>query len=1606
MSRVKINMSDIEKVMLLLQQSMDQNKILMEQSSKLLTENESFKTFINKNLLNQTSNVLVQQVMGPVKFSSTFKTFTELNCAMEKFELWRQTFLSTLPSTLHVILTNDALSGNDAHDKLLLDAIILGFGERIIDYSNKETRSDPIKIWKQINDKFNPTSEAAYAKYQIKYNAFTMDNKTDPEVLFNRLNRIREQLVSCGDVITPRAYREKMFQTLLPYYPRQVDTIKNIIALKVDETGKTEEEIHILMMIRRLSAIVQANFDAQDNITPKAHKVTTETISVCPTCNKNHGTNACWVKLGVKCENCGGVHPTKFCRKVKPEMVAPVPGATHIPQTMAVTRIAMMARTLHSTMNNDGTLVIDPLAFNISAPSNRMFVDSGCTDGMTNNRQLFHQFQSQLPTNANGAGGDLAILGSGTVLYNVSVHYTGQEQMVEASTKMLYVPKLSINLFSVKQATANGCKVTFYPHQKFTEKKCAGYIKLNNGMKVVLHIDSRVGLYYFDIQPTTTAMLTTVNIEVKVDSEQGTKKITKNKSTKFESQEVLKNTDEDVNVFNRRLGYVDSRVLDRISKIHNYSLAGQLESNPSLVSITNIKKQSIPRNPISNNYIPLQEFVIDTGGPYHPKSSNGDSYAYLGICRSTRMSFIGFGKDITGNSMTNWLKHLQVNEFPIFFKDCKLGTVLSDCHGGFDSKVFGDLLLDSKIAHRFTTPHTAESRGVVEQSITQNLNKSITLMNQAQLYGPYRTVWNHAMVHSNTIRRLLPSRYIKDNVSPLVRSNNAQYAARILKHIKMFGSLAVLHQEKLLRTKFDDRGQRAIYLGMELNKFCFETGVFINLEKNTYPIYSRHFHVFEGQTIFDSIKADPTLAPQASQLIQDSKSEDNEVDTFNTQHNLDYLSAVVEASLLRYDNRIRIDNVNIVDPVVNNDQRNIDNDDLLFPGNNVRYEPLGVLQADNMDSNQQTPLTSHNNSMLDNNNSNFSDGHESDLSLESVIESRGHRDRDQHHINYADYHSDDSDIINYTDNDDSDYDPSAMAIYNVYGAHSDNAIAAFNISKSDIKPPGNLKELELHKYKEQFKASDYKEHYALIANKTWIEVYAPKDAIVLNTTLLRTVKADIYGELTTKSRYIVLDEKKKSPVPETNIITKDAENYSPVVSYVLLRIVLVLAAYLRLDVDHYDFSTAFLNAPCPFDIYIKPYPGWAPKGIVYKLKKMLYGLQGAPKQWYLMLLKWLTTEGFQSSESEKCFMFKIEPGSEKLWIIVVFYVDEFISTGTWISERARIKTKLFADFKMSDLGKIGSQVTCIGYEILYTSDGLLLHQHNYVMNLLQFYSMESCYPVVIPAKPGKNNFFEAVIDESLRDKIIKFVGKMWFLVRVSRFDCLNATRELANNVHRPSVILWEACMYLMRYLKGTPYMGLFYPYGTSEATINDLKILVSDPHFQLHASSDASFNSDTGTSKSITGMKICLGKATILVSSKLQSTLAMNTTAAEYAAASDTVNELMHIKAILEPLFKINYPIKLTMDNTAAIRIGYNAFGTKNGKYITLRYHNVRNSVLDGDIILVFHKTHNFDVDMFTKNEPKVTFITNRNSICGITYEYILYLLECAQGTLAKEHFI
>ena len=1019
---------DINELTKLLAASLEQNKILMDNNLLLSTENKAVIDALKSMYSTKSSTPLVgvQQVMGPVKFPLTFKSFTDLSCSTEKFEIWKQNFLSSLPAALCDTLISNKLSGHKENDKLLLDTIILGFGERVLDYSTIKSRENAVTLWLHINAKFNPISTAAYAKYVVQYENYVMDSSTDPEILFNRLQNLRDKIQACGDIITDKAYREKLFKMCSSLYPTQIESIKNMIAIKIDETNDVEKDEHILFMIKRLQALIQANYDAKDN-NPKVLKVTTG--QECPHCHRHHGTASCWLQQGIKCDNCGGVHPTNKCRKViQNTNTPPIPGATTIPKiSMKVTRTAMMVtnspRTLNSITKNDGSVLIDPVAFTIRAPSNRFYVDSGCSDNMTPHKGLFESYANQIPTHANGAGGELAILGKGIVACLINAVQDTIVSQIESETTMLYVPGLSITLYSVKGATANGCKVVFYPQSKYTEKQCAGYIKLRNGYKVKLLIDPTVGLYYFDIVTAihNNVMCTTVEVNIYGDSTKQVKPVAINKRNQAQ---VVKESDKniispsdsdktnikfDINCLSKRLGYVDERLIRRLSAIHNYTMEGVLLPPPTSVVVSNIKKSHIPRNPISHKYYPLQELQIDTGGPYI-KSIEGNRYQYKAICRGTRISFVGFGTHLNAESICDWLEQLIVNEFPVFFKDTKVQHIMSDCHGGFESSLLGAMLVQRKIGQQFTTPHTAESRGVVEQSITQGINKAITLMNNAQLYGPYRKCWQQAVAQSNVIRLILPCRYIKDNVSPLVRNGNIDIASKYVQHLRTFGCLAVIHIEKLSRTKFDDRGNRALYLGFALNRFGAHTGVFLNLETNVFPIYSRHFQLFENKTIFDTLNEDPTIAPQAQKFVNDLVYDEQDVkDTFQVNYNLEYLQAVVNANALRYENRIIIDNVNF-----ENNMNDIINVEALEDA------PAPIVPPENEeDSHYSDADDSHEDS----------DPNESDLAAtpDNYNNQRENRNLNQD-INYADYNTGDSD---YTDNDndsDEDYDPESAYV--------------------------------------------------------------------------------------------------------------------------------------------------------------------------------------------------------------------------------------------------------------------------------------------------------------------------------------------------------------------------------------------------------------------------------------------------------------------------------------------------------------------------------------------------------------------------------------------------
>lgn len=80
------------------------------------------------------------------------------------------------------------------------------------------------------------------------------------------------------------------------------------------------------------------------------------------------------------------------------------------------------------------------------------------------------------------------------------------------------------------------------------------------------------------------------------------------------------------------------------------------------------------------------------------------------------------------------------------------------------------------------------------------------------------------------------------------------------------------------------------------------------------------------------------------------------------------------------------------------------------------------------------------------------------------------------------------------------------------------------------------------------------------------------------------------------------------------------ETFSPVSKKDSLRIIMALVAHYDLELHQMDVKTAFLNGSLEEEVYMDQPEGFSLKGkehMVCKLKKSIYGLKQASRQWYL-----------------------------------------------------------------------------------------------------------------------------------------------------------------------------------------------------------------------------------------------------------------------------------------------------------------------------------------------------------------------------------------------------
>ncbi|RVW81532.1 Retrovirus-related Pol polyprotein from transposon TNT 1-94 [Vitis vinifera] len=242
----------------------------------------------------------------------------------------------------------------------------------------------------------------------------------------------------------------------------------------------------------------------------------------------------------------------------------------------------------------------------------------------------------------------------------------------------------------------------------------------------------------------------------------------------------------------------------------------------------------------------------------------------------------------------------------------------------------------------------------------------------------------------------------------------------------------------------------------------------------------------------------------------------------------------------------------------------------------------------------------------------------------------------------------------------------------------------------------------------------------------------------------------------------------------------------------------------RLDMRLMDVITAYLYESMDNDIYMKIPEGFKlpnanntkPRSMYsIKLQRSLYGLKQSGRMWYNRLSEYLLKEGYVNNPICPCIFIK---KSETGFAIIAVYIDDLNLVGT-PEELIRTTNYLKKEFEMKDLGKTKF---CLGLQIEHFPNGD------------PFHPCEKDEELLGPEVP-----------------YLSAIGAVMYLANCTRPNIAFSVNLLARYSSAPTRRHWNGIKNILRYLRGTTDMGLFYSRESKQQLLGyaDARYL-SDPH--------------------------------------------------------------------------------------------------------------------------------------------------------------------------------
>ncbi|CAI7930432.1 unnamed protein product [Closterium sp. NIES-54] len=321
---------------------------------------------------------------------------------------------------------------------------------------------------------------------------------------------------------------------------------------------------------------------------------------------------------------------------------------------------------------------------------------------------------------------------------------------------------------------------------------------------------------------------------------------------------------------------------------------------------------------------------------------------------------------------------------------------------------------------------------------------------------------------------------------------------------------------------------------------------------------------------------------------------------------------------------------------------------------------------------------------------------------------------------------------------------------------------------------------------------------------TYVDEFPPPVANIVSGMWIFRVKRPPGSPPVFKARYVARGFSQRHGVDYF-------QTFSPTPKMTTLRVLLHVAAQRDYEFHSLDFSTSFLQGSLHEEIWLRRPPGFTgsfPPGTQWSLRRPVYGLHQAPREWHDTLRTTLAALGFAPSTADPSLFLRTDTSLPPFYILV--YIDDLVFATADTAGLAHVKSELQKRHTCTDLGELRSY---LGLQI--TRDRgqrtITLTQSHMVQQVLQRFDFTYSSPQATSLST-RHSLSALPSDESVEPSgpYPELVGCLMYLMTCTRPDLAYPLSILARYVapgrHRPEHM--AAAKRVLRYLCSTSGLGL------------------------------------------------------------------------------------------------------------------------------------------------------------------------------------------------------